>query len=151
MPRLVLTPSGGAKMSFTASAPPPVSSYRSMMRSAVSLPPRSEASVLAAIVSGMKAVSAPEASAIARSNPASFWNRLTTRSTKSGRSQNVSVRRTRPRSSHGCGSAMLIRASGHQCVLVLAEDDEPVDDVDAQDEARPATTMGWSRRSTGRR
>ena len=43
------------------------------------------------------AVSAAEASAIERSNPASFWKRLTTRSTNSGRSQNVSVRAARSR------------------------------------------------------
>jgi hypothetical protein len=43
-----------------------------MMRSAVSLPPRREAIVLMTIVSGIVAVSAPEARAIARSNPASF-------------------------------------------------------------------------------
>jgi hypothetical protein len=53
-------------------APPPVSAYRSMMRSAVSLPPRFEATLLATIVSGIVAVSAPEASAMARSKPATF-------------------------------------------------------------------------------
>ena len=63
-----------------------------MMRSAVALPPSCEASALATIASGIKAVSAPEARAIERSNPASFWKRLTTRSTNSGRSQNVNVR-----------------------------------------------------------
>ena len=92
MPRVVLEPVGGAKTSLTASAPPPVSSYRSMMRSAVPFPPSSVATELATIVSGISAVSAAEASATARSKPASFWNRLTTRSTNSGRSQNVSVR-----------------------------------------------------------
>ena len=97
IPRLVLTPEGGAKMSWTAAAPPPVNSYRSMMRSAVPLPPSSVITVLATIVSGIVAVSAPEARAIARSKPATFWNRLTTRSTNSGRSQNVSVRATRSR------------------------------------------------------
>src|SRR4051794_4379923 len=50
--------------------------------------------------SGMLAVSPLEASAIARSKPAIFWKRLITRSTKAGRSQNVSVRKTRPRSAH---------------------------------------------------
>ena len=69
-----------------------------MMRSAVPLPPSSEATALVTIASGIVAVSAPEASAIARSKPATFWNRLTTRSTNSGRSQNVSVRTTRSRS-----------------------------------------------------
>ena len=43
-----------------------------MMRSAVLLPPRWVAIVLVTIASGMIAVSAPEASAIARSNPATF-------------------------------------------------------------------------------
>ena len=50
------------------------------------------ATALVTIVSGIVAVSAPEASAIERSKPATFWKRLTTRSTNSGRSQNVSVR-----------------------------------------------------------
>ena len=50
------------------------------------------------MASGMVAVSAPEASAIARSKPATFWNRLKTRRMNSGRSQNVSVRTTRSRS-----------------------------------------------------
>src|SRR3954463_14164437 len=50
--------------------------------------------------SGMLAVSPLEASAIARSKPAIFWKRLITRSTNAGRSQNVSVRKTRPRSAH---------------------------------------------------
>ena len=49
------------------------------------------------MVSGIVAVSAPEASAIERSKPTTFWNRLTTRSTNSGRSQNVNVRTTRSR------------------------------------------------------
>ena len=69
-----------------------------MMRSAVSLPPSCDDTALVTIVSGIMAVSAPEARAIERSNPATFWNRLTTRSTNSGRSQNVSVRTTRSRS-----------------------------------------------------
>ncbi len=72
MPMLVLVPVGGAKTAVTASAPPPVSSYRSMMRSAVSLPPSCEATALTTIVSGIMAVSAPEARAIARSKPAIF-------------------------------------------------------------------------------
>jgi hypothetical protein len=72
MPIVVLVPVGGEKTSLTASAPPPVSSYRSMMRSAVPFPPSSEATELARIVSGISAVSAAEASAIARSNPATF-------------------------------------------------------------------------------
>ena len=72
MPRLVLVPVGGEKTSLTASAPPPVSSYRSMMRSAVPLPPSCEATALVTIVSGIVAVNAPEASAIARSKPAIF-------------------------------------------------------------------------------
>ncbi len=72
MPRLVSVPVGGEKMSVTASAPPPVSSYRSMMRSAVPLPPSSEDIALVTIINGIVAVSAAEASAIARSNPAIF-------------------------------------------------------------------------------
>jgi hypothetical protein len=43
-----------------------------MMRSAVPLPPSSEAIALVTINSGIVAVSAAEASAIERSNPASF-------------------------------------------------------------------------------
>jgi hypothetical protein len=66
-----------------------------MMRSAVSLPPSWEDTALMAMTSGIVAVSAPEASAIARSKPAIFWKRLTTRSTNSGRSQNVNVRAKR--------------------------------------------------------
>ena len=42
-------------------------------------------------------MSALDASAIARSKPATFWKRLTTRSTNSGRNQNVSVLMTRSR------------------------------------------------------
>ncbi|MGW7383912.1 hypothetical protein [Streptomyces sp. NPDC054794] len=49
------------------------------------------------IASGINAVSALEARAIERSKPTIFWNRLTTRSAKSGRSQNVSVLMTRSR------------------------------------------------------
>src|SRR5829696_5742481 len=83
-----------------------------MMRSAVPLPPSTDAIELVAIASGIVAVSAPEASAIARSNPAILWKRLTTRSTNSGRSQNVSVRRTRPRSECGSCSAVVMWALG---------------------------------------
>ena len=61
------------------------------------LPPSCVAAALVTIASGIVAVSAPDASAIARSKLATFWNRLTTRSTNSGRSQNVSVRTTRSR------------------------------------------------------
>ena len=68
-----------------------------MMRSAAPAPPSCVTTALATIVSGIIAVSAPDASAIARSNPATFWKRLTTRRTKSGRSQKVSVCRTRSR------------------------------------------------------
>src|SRR3954451_6692143 len=68
-----------------------------MMRSAVALPPSFDATALATIASGITAVSALEARAIERSNPASFWKRLRTRRTNSGRSQNVSVRVTRSR------------------------------------------------------
>src|SRR4051812_41671004 len=69
-----------------------------MIRSAVSLPPSCEDAALVTTASGMIAVSALDARAIARSNPTIFWNRLRTRRTNSGRSQNVSVRRTRSRS-----------------------------------------------------
>ena len=51
------------------------------------------------ITSGMSAVRALEASAIARSKPAIFWNRLIVRSTNPGRSQNVSARSHRRRRS----------------------------------------------------
>ena len=43
-----------------------------MMRSAVPLPPSADEKALATIVSGMSAVSAPEARAIERSKPATF-------------------------------------------------------------------------------
>src|SRR5918992_2098582 len=69
-----------------------------MIRSAVLLPPRRDATALATIASGMTAVSALADNAIERSNPTSVWNRPTTRSTNRGRSQNVSVRTTRRRS-----------------------------------------------------
>src|SRR5918995_4446090 len=68
-----------------------------MIRSATPLPPSCVATELTTIVSGIVAVSALEASAIERSKPAIFWKRLRTRSTNSGRSQNVSVRTTRSR------------------------------------------------------
>src|SRR3954447_1704968 len=79
-----------------------------MMRSAVLLPPSCDAAELATMSNGIVAVSAPEASATARSNPATFWNRLTTRRTNSGRSQNVTVRTNRRRPVRGCSSAMAI-------------------------------------------
>src|SRR3954447_18974305 len=69
-----------------------------MMRSAVLLPPTWEETALTTIASGMVAVRPLEARATARANPATFWNRLRTRRTNSGRSQNVSIRRTRSRS-----------------------------------------------------
>src|SRR5215218_1397941 len=69
-----------------------------MTRSAAFSPPPRGTSAPATSESGINAVSALEASAIERSNPATFWKRLTTRSTKCGRSQNVSVRATRARS-----------------------------------------------------
>ena len=65
------------------------------------------------IASGISAVSALEASAIARSKPAIFWKRLTTRSTKAGRSQNVSVRRTRSRSDAARFASRLGPAAEH--------------------------------------
>ena len=43
-----------------------------MMRSAVPLPPSCDDTALAIIASGITAVSAPEASAIERSKPATF-------------------------------------------------------------------------------
>src|SRR5262245_41636005 len=68
-----------------------------MIRSAESLPPNWDETELTRIVSGIVAVSPDEASATARSNPATFWNRLPARSTKAGRNQNVSVRTRRSR------------------------------------------------------
>src|SRR3954451_5436142 len=69
-----------------------------MMRSAVPFPPSWDVRALVTIASGMTAVSALEVSAIDRSNPTTFWKRLTTRSTNRGRSQKVRVRKTRSRS-----------------------------------------------------
>src|ERR1700742_3226224 len=103
-----------------------------MMRSAVPLPPSREAMALVAIVSGIVAVSAPEARATDRSNPATFWNRLTTRRTNSGRSQNVSVRAICSRFTR-CRPAA---ESGGRPVLVVSEDDDAIDDPDAQEENR---------------
>jgi hypothetical protein len=57
----MLVAEGAVKTSLTASAPPPVNSWRSMMRSAVSLPPSCEDTALITITSGIVAVSAPEA------------------------------------------------------------------------------------------
>src|SRR4051812_42501187 len=121
-----------------------------MMRSAVPLPPSSEATALVTINSGIVAVSAAEASAIERSNPVTFWKRLTTRSTNSGRSQNVSVRRTRSRLLVGSapGMARVLSAgaagrtppgraasrSGCRGALVRSQDEDAVEDVDAQGE-----------------
>src|SRR5215204_4733260 len=127
-----------------------------MMRSAVSLPPSSVATALVTIVSGIVAVSAPEASAIARSNPATFWKRLTTRSTNSGRSQKVSVRTTRSRfKRRRCGSrsSSPVKASARECAFVLAEDVEAVDDVDAQgkDGERPPRVLAANREHSGNR
>ena len=72
-----------------------------MRRCAASLPPMSGRIAPAMIVSGMRAVSALDASATARSKPATRWKRLIARSTNAGRSQNVSVRSTRSRSIRG--------------------------------------------------
>src|SRR3954465_9107518 len=71
-----------------------------MIQSPASTSETASASVPVMITSGIRAVRALEASAIARSKPAIFWKRLITRSTNAGRSQNVSVRKTRPRSAH---------------------------------------------------
>src|SRR3954452_6543605 len=93
-----------------------------MMRSAIPLPPSFVATALATSASGIVAVSALEASAIERSKPATFWKRLRTRSTNSGRSQNVSVRMTRSRVAGGCvswgGSSMVIagRSGGDEWI-----------------------------------
>src|SRR6187455_1804769 len=103
-----------------------------MMRSAVLLPPSFEATALATMVSGIVAVSAPEARAIARSNPATFWNRLTTRSTNSGRSQNVRVRATRSRFTRRCRGGPNAPASDRR--FVGCHDRDAVDDPDAQEE-----------------
>src|SRR6478735_6115769 len=72
-----------------------------MRRCAASLPPMSGRIAPAMIVSGMRAVSALDASATARSKPATRWKRLIARRTNAGRSQNVSVRSTRSRSIRG--------------------------------------------------
>src|SRR5689334_16199342 len=81
-----------------------------MMRCAVSLPPSCVDNTLATIDSGIVAVSAPEASAIDRSKPPTFWKRLTTRRTNSGRNQNVSVRMSSSRFTRG--RELAIRAGG---------------------------------------
>src|SRR4051812_45672304 len=110
-----------------------------MIRFAVSLPPSSEASELVTINSGIVAVSAEEARAIERSNPATFWKRFTTRSRNSGRSQNVSVRTTRSRFTRPRENRDREVGSGGRRALVLPVHDDALDDVDAQGEdgARP--------------
>src|SRR3954464_10155167 len=108
-----------------------------MIRFAVSLPPSSEASELVTINSGIVAVSAEEASAIERSNPATFWKRFTTRSRNSGRSQNVSVRTTRSRFTRPrANREREAVGSGSGGALVLPVHDDAVHDVDAQGEDR---------------
>ena len=73
------------------------------------------------IVSGMRAVSALDASATARSKPATRWKRLIARRTNAGRSQNVSVRSTRSRSIRGLvsirggRSSSVARAAPRRC------------------------------------
>src|SRR3954454_10850054 len=69
-----------------------------MIRSAVSWPPMCGRMAPIRMVSGMSAVSELDASATARSKPTIRWKRLTARSAKAGRSQKVSVLRTRSRS-----------------------------------------------------
>src|SRR3954462_14114628 len=147
-----------------------------MIRSAAPLPPSCEVAALVTIVNGIRAVSAPEDRAIARSNPAIFWNRLTTRSTNRGRSQNVSVRRTRsrfqgrgrasslasddpmpgppsrvsaersPRDGVLTGVDVVLARRGHDR-LVLSEDEEAVEDVDAEGEdgQRPPRVVATDR------
>src|SRR3954453_3967563 len=119
-----------------------------MTRSAASLPPSCDESALATIASGISAVSAPEANAIARSKPASFWNRLTTRSTNSGRSQNVSVRTARSRFTSRRRSS-----SGSEGTLILTEDEDAVDDVEAEEEdaERPPGVRPADRQQCGDR
>src|SRR6201989_515955 len=85
-----------------------------MMRCAASLPPIVGRIAPAMIVSGMRAVSALDASATARSKPATRWKRLRARRTNAGRSQNVSVRRTRSRSIRGLVSIRGGRSSPAQ-------------------------------------
>src|SRR4051794_16861837 len=82
-----------------------------MIRSDALFPPLSVSAAPAMIVSGIRAVSALDASATARSNPAILWNRLSTRSRNAGRSQKVSVLSTRSRSS--CGIAGIRSGDGH--------------------------------------
>src|SRR3954453_9845678 len=85
-----------------------------MMRSAVLLPPSWDPSALTMTASGIRAVRALADCATARSNPTTFWNRLSTRRTNSGRSQNVSVRRTcsRSRCRHLAGAGVSVGGCG---------------------------------------
>src|SRR3954467_5655002 len=69
-----------------------------MIRCATSLAPIRLSTAPLTTASGINAVSALEASATARSKPTIRWKRLTARSAKAGRSQKVSVLRTRSRS-----------------------------------------------------
>src|SRR3954452_18515668 len=150
IPMLVLVPEGGANTSLTASAPPPVRSYRSMMRWAVPLPPNLDANAPVMIASGIRAVSPPEARAIARSKPATFWKRLTTRSRNSGRSQNVSVRRTRSRLTSaraGTGPSIRLLARHHRDGLAFAVDVRLAAAVDRDAVDGPACEGPW--RGTG--
>ena len=79
-----------------------------MMSSAAPSPPTRGRIALVKISSGISAVNALDARAIARSKPATRWKRLTTRRTKSGRSQNVSVRRMRSRSTGSLATAPIL-------------------------------------------
>src|SRR3954447_11291421 len=122
-----------------------------MIRSAVPLPPSLEARELVTIASGIVAVSPPEARAIARSKPATFWNRLMTRSRNSGRSQNVSVRRTRSRLTSatraGTGSSIRLLARHHRDGLAFEVDVRLAADVDRDAVDGPACEGPW--RGTG--
>src|SRR3954447_18666569 len=118
-----------------------------MIRWAVSRPPSFVVAELVAITSGIVAVSAAEASAIARSNPATFWKRFTTRSRNSGRNQNVSVRATRSRFMRPRRNREREAGSGCRRALVLPVHDDAVHDVDAEreDGERPPRVVSADR------
>ena len=97
-PMSVLVAVEGASASLTASAPPPVRAYRLINHWATPSAWTCGRTAPARTASGIRAVSALEASAIARSKPAMSWKRFRTRNTNAGRSQKVSVRKTRSRS-----------------------------------------------------
>src|SRR4051794_21682866 len=115
-----------------------------MTRLATSSPPTCARAVPLTIVRGTSAVRALEASAIERSNAPMRWKRLRTRSAKPGRSQNVSVRKARPRSLH---VVVIAGASGRCAHPQLQLGDQTlvrVGEVEARhlDDAADAVTQG---------